>query len=65
MDLRIFAKLIKFKQLGGLVYPIFDVVAIVHISNKALDSALKQSTLCDVLKCGKNITNEIVAEICT
>ena len=60
---RVSCELIKFKQLGGLVYPIFDVVAIVHISNRALDSALKQSTLCDVLKCGKNITNEIVAEI--
>ena len=31
---RVSCQLINFKQLGGLVYPIFDVVSIVEIANR-------------------------------
>ena len=60
---RISCELINFRQLGGLVYPLFDIVTIVQTSNKVLASALEKDSLCNVLKCGKSITNEIVAEI--
>lgn len=60
---RISCELINFRQLGGLVYPTFDIVTIVNITNKALDVALSKDNICDVLKCSVQLTNEIVSEI--
>lgn len=60
---RVSCELVNFRQLGGLVYPIFDIVTIVHITNQALDSALAKDSLCNVLKNSVPLTNEIVSEI--
>lgn len=60
---RVSCELINFRQLGGLVYPLFDIVTVVQIANMALTSALEKENLCNVLKLGKHLTNEIVAEI--
>ena len=60
---RVSCELINFRQLGGLVYPLFDIVSVVEITNKAIESVLEKNNLCNVLKLGKHLTNEIVAQI--
>lgn len=60
---RVSCELVNFRQLGGLVYPIFDIVTIVHVTNKAFDSAIAKDGLCNVLKNSVSLTNEIVSEI--
>ena len=60
---RVSCNLIRFRQLGGLVYPIFEIVTIVQITNRAMESALAKDDLCNVLKSAVNLTKNIVAEI--
>lgn len=60
---RVSCELINFKQLGGLMYPLFDIVSVVQIANSAVELALENKSLGELLKCGVHITNEIVSEI--
>ena len=46
---RVSCSLINVKQLGGLVYPTFDVVSVIQIANRTFENALKTLKVQQVL----------------
>lgn len=60
---RVSCPLIKVKQLGGLVYPSFDIVTVVQIANQTLENALKTLSVQKVFSLAVEMTNDIVSEI--
>lgn len=60
---RVSCELINVKQLGGLMYPTFDVVSVLQIADKTFTNALKSLPLQQVLGLAVEMTKDIVAEI--
>ena len=60
---RVSCSLINVKQLGGLVYPTFDVVSVIQIANRTLENALKTLKVQQVLSMAEEMMKDIVSEI--
>ena len=60
---RVSCTLINVKQLGGLVYPTFDVVSVIQIANRTLENALKTLKVQQVLSMAEEMMKDIVSEI--
>ena len=60
---RVSCSLINVKQLGGLVYPTFDVVSVIQIANRTFENALKTLKVQQVLRMAVEMMKDIVSEI--
>ena len=60
---RVSCTLINVKQLGGLVYPTFDVVSVLQIANKTFENALKTLNVQQVFSMALEMMKDIVSEI--
>lgn len=60
---RVSCTLINVKQLGGLVYPTFDVVSVLQIANRTFENALQTLDVQKVFSMAVEMMKDIVSEI--